>query len=187
MQNGQLGIYLEGTLFAAIAIILSLIPLGIGSSYSISLGTIPLAFYAVRRGLVPGIFAGFIWGILHFLLGTAVVFTFWQATIEYVIAFTVLGFTGYNSSKIQKLIKENHMDKAGRAIVLATIVGSLFRYFWHFVAGVIFWGEYAVWGLDPVTFSLLFNGASMISTIVVTVIVLLILLKRAPRMFIPQR
>ena len=65
MQNEKLRVYLEGTLFAAIAMILSMIPTGIGSSYSISLGTIPLTFFAIRRGMLPGLFSGFLRGILH--------------------------------------------------------------------------------------------------------------------------
>lgn len=186
MQNEKLRVYLEGTLFAAIAMILSLIPVGIGSSFSISLGTIPLTFFAVRRGTLPGLFAGFLWGILHVVAGTAYILNIYQFIIEYTIAFTSVGFAGYYSKKIIQSIKDQSTQTAKRYLIITTFIGSLARWFWHFVAGVFFFGDYAVWGLDPITFSLLFNGASMLSTIAVTVVVLILLFNRAPSMFIPK-
>lgn len=186
MQNEKLRIYLEGTLFAAIAIILSLIPVGIGSSYSISLGTIPLTFFAIRRGVLPGLFAGFLWGILHFVTGTAYILNIYQVIIEYLFAFTSVGLAGYYSKAVINNIQSNHMMKARNYLIITAIIGSFVRWFWHFIAGVLFFGDYAVWGLDPVTFSLVFNGASMISTIAVTILVLVIMLKRSPSIFVPK-
>ena len=186
MQNEKLRVYLEVTRFAAIAMILSMIPTGIGSSYSISLGTIPLTFFAIRRGMLPGLFSGFLWGILHVVSGTAYILNIYQFFIEYTIAFTSIGFAGYYSKKISHSIKSHSMQTARKYLIITTFIGSLARWFWHFVAGVFFWGEYAVWGLDPITFSLLFNGASMLSTVAVTIVVLILLFNRAPSMFIPK-
>ncbi|WP_208558707.1 energy-coupled thiamine transporter ThiT [Marinilactibacillus kalidii] len=186
MQNQKLRIYLEGTLFAAIAMILSLIPVGIGSSYSISLGTIPLTFYAIRRGMGPGLMSGFLWGILVVLSGSGWILNIYQFIIEYTIAFACVGFAGYYSEKIINNIQNNKLSTAKRYIIIATIIGSVAKWFWHFVAGVFFFSEYAVWGLGPIAFSLIFNGASMISTIVVTVFVLILLFNRASAMFVPK-
>ena len=62
-------VWIEGTLVAALAMVLSFIPLQIGSSFEISLGQIPLTLFALRRGWKAGILSGFIWGILHFPTG----------------------------------------------------------------------------------------------------------------------
>ncbi|WP_225744242.1 energy-coupled thiamine transporter ThiT [Marinilactibacillus sp. Marseille-P9653] len=186
MQNEKLRVYIEGTLFAAIAMILSLIPVGIGASFSVSLGTIPLTFFAIRRGVLPGLFAGFLWGILHVVAGTAYILNIYQFIIEYGFAFTCVGFSGYFSQTIVKNIKENSLSTAKKYLIITTFIGSAARWFWHFVAGVFFFGDYAVWGLDPVTFSLLFNGASMLATIAVTIIVLVLLFDRASSMFVPK-
>ena len=59
-------ILVEGTVVAALALVLSFIPTTIGSSFTISLGMIPLTLFALRRGLKPALMAAFIWGILHF-------------------------------------------------------------------------------------------------------------------------
>ncbi|EAE2992863.1 energy-coupled thiamine transporter ThiT, partial [Listeria monocytogenes] len=50
MQNKRLIILLECAIFAAVAMVLSFIPLDIGSSFSISLGMIPMYVIAIRRG-----------------------------------------------------------------------------------------------------------------------------------------
>lgn len=62
-------VWVEGTILAALAMVLSFIPLKIGVSFSISLGQIALTVFAARRGLKPGLLAGLIWGLLHFPLG----------------------------------------------------------------------------------------------------------------------
>lgn len=186
MQNRQLRIYLEGTLFAALAMVLSWIPSGIGSSYSVSLGMIPLTFYAIRRGLKPGIFAGFLWGSLHFVTGSVYMLNAYQVIIEYTITYASIGLAGFYSKEIISSIQSNARRKVTVYLILAVFAGALGRYFWHFIAGWIFWGDYALWGFNAFAFSLVMNGLSMISTAIVTTIVLLMLYKRSPLVFIPK-
>ena len=59
----------RGTIMAALAMVLSLIPLDFGSSFQFLLGQIPLTIFAIRRGWKPGLMAGLVWGLLHFPLG----------------------------------------------------------------------------------------------------------------------
>ncbi len=51
---GKNRVWVEGTIVAALAMVLSLIPIQIGSSFSISLGQIPLTLFALRRGTKAG-------------------------------------------------------------------------------------------------------------------------------------
>lgn len=186
MQNKKLTIYIEGTLFAALAMVLSFIPSGIGSSYSVSLGMIPLTFFAIRRGFGPGIFAGFLWGILHFVTGSAYMLNIYQVIIEYTITYASIGLAGLYSNNILTEIRSSRSKKVYAYVTLAVFAGSLGRYFWHFVAGWIFWGDYALWGFSAFSFSLVMNGLSMISTAFVTVIVLLMIYTRSPLVFVPK-
>ncbi|EUJ58437.1 Thiamine transporter ThiT [Listeria fleischmannii FSL S10-1203] len=64
MSNKRLIVLLECAIFAAIAMVLSFIPLDIGSSFSISLGMIPMYVIAIRRGFFAA-------GIFWFTLGAA--------------------------------------------------------------------------------------------------------------------
>lgn len=187
MQNEKLRIYLEGTLFAALAIVLSFIPTRIGSSFSVSLGMIPLLFYTIRRGLLPGIFAGFLWGVLHFVTGSAYMLNVYQVLIEYTITYASAGLAGLYSQKVLKSIELNSVKKVNIYIVVAAFVGTAARYFWHFIAGWIFWGDYALWGLSAMNFSLIMNALSMLATASVASLTLVMLFNKSPLIFIPKK
>ena len=186
MRTTATRIWVEGTIIAALSMALSFIPLSIGPSFSISLGQIPLAVFALRRGTKPAILAAFIWGMLHFPLGQAYFLSVIQVLIEYPIAFTFAGFTGVAAVKLRQALAENNLRSAQKQIIWGVLVGAVARYFWHFVAGVVFWGSYALWGMNPWIYSLVMNGASGLATAVVTVIVLVILLKMIPTIFTPN-
>lgn len=102
-------ILVEGTVVAALALVLSFIPTTIGSSFTISLGMIPLTLFALRRGLKPALMAAFIWGILHFPASQVVYLSVVQVLIEYPIAFTFAGFAGLYAKKVQKALSERDM------------------------------------------------------------------------------
>lgn len=177
-------VWIEGTIVAALALVLSLIPLQIGSSFSISLGQIPLTLFALRRGWKAGLLSGFIWGILHFPTGQVYYLSVIQVLIEYPIAFTFAGFAGLFSKRMQKNVIEGNTRGMTTTIVLGTIVGVGARYFWHFIAGVVFWGSYALWGMNPWIFSFVMNGASGLATGVVTIVVLIGIERTMPTLFL---
>lgn len=184
MNSSGIKIWLEGAIAASFSMALSLIPLDVGVGFSISIGMIPVVVYSFRRGFFPGIASGFIWGLLHILLGKAYILTVSQGLIEYLLAFACAGFAGLYASKIQELIKDGKTPWL--QLLLGVVVGTGVRYIWHFIAGVIFWGEFATWGLSPVMYSLVINGTNAILTGVVTFIVILLLVKKSPDLVIPK-
>jgi len=185
-MNSNTKIWVEGTIIAALAMILSFIPTNIGSSFSVSLGQIPLTVFAIRRGWRPGLMAGLVWGLLHFPLGQVWYLSVLQVLIEYPFAFTFVGFAGLYSKKIQAAIKTNAGKRVIALLINASLLGATARYFWHFVAGWIFWGAYALWNLNPWLFSLVMNSASGLATALVTAIVLVFLYRTVPQIFSPK-
>lgn len=179
-------IWIEGTIVAALAMVLSLIPLEIGASFSISLGQIPLTLFALRRGVKPGLLAGLIWGLLHFPLGKVWYLSVIQVLIEYPLAFTFVGLAGLYASSLQKQIQLKQNKRVVFTVVQATFVGALARYFWHFLAGWAFWGAYAQWGMSPWLYSLVMNGLSGLATAVVTAVALVSLYQLAPQLYTPK-
>lgn len=179
-------ILVEGTVVAALALVLSFIPTTIGSSFTISLGMIPLTLFALRRGLKPALMSAFIWGILHFPASQVVYLSVIQVLIEYPIAFTFAGFAGLYAKKVQQALVDQEISKARKNIVLGTFVGTGARFFWHFIAGVVFWGSYALWGMNPWIFSLVMNGVSGVATAIVTAIVAVLIAEKAPQLFLPK-
>lgn len=179
-------ILVEGTVVAALALVLSFIPTTIGSSFTISLGMIPLTLFALRRGLKPALMSAFIWGILHFPASQVVYLSIIQVLIEYPIAFTFAGFAGLYAKKVQKALSEQDMWSVRKNIVFGTFIGTGARFFWHFIAGVVFWGSYALWGMNPWIFSLVMNGVSGLATAIVTAIVAIIVAEKAPQLYLPK-
>lgn len=182
MRTTTLRVWLEGTIAAALAMVLSFIPTNIGSSFSVSLGSIALVLFALRRGTKAGLCAGLLWGLLHFPLGQAYFLTPVQVIIEYPIAFLFIGFAGLYSHALQRSLQHGTTMNIIKSVWLGTTVGLLARYFWHFIAGFIFWGKYALWGLTPVLFSLVMNGLSCLLTIIVTGAIVSILALKWPRL-----
>jgi len=179
-------ILVEGTVVAALSLVLSFIPTTIGSSFTISLGMIPLTLFALRRGLKPALMSAFIWGILHFPASQVVYLSVIQVLIEYPIAFTFAGFAGLYAKKVQQSLAEQNMWSVRKNIVLASLVGTGARFFWHFIAGVVFWGSYALWGMNPWIFSLVMNGVSGLATAIVTAIVAVLVAEKAPQLYLPK-
>lgn len=186
MTSKRLLVWIEGAIAAALAILLSLVPLGIGSSFSVSLGMIPLTIYGMRRGTIPGLYAGLVWGLLHFLTGQVIFLSVSQVLIEYLLAFTFAGFAGLYHDKIVQAVKSGNRRRLFRSIIIATLVGSFARYFWHFLAGVIFWGAYAFGGMSPFIFSLVMNGASGLVTAVVTAFVAVVIAIKSPQLYVTE-
>lgn len=185
-MHNKTRIMVEGTIVAALSFMLSLIPTNIGSSFTISLGMIPLTIFAFRRGLRPALLSAFIWGILHFPAGDVYYLSVLQVLIEYPIAFTFAGFAGLYAPKVQQNLLDDNLQEAIKNIALGSLLGTGARFFWHFIAGVIFWGSYALWGMNPWIFSLVMNGASGIATGIVTSIVTVIAVRKVPQLFLPR-
>jgi thiamine transporter len=165
----------EIAIVAALAMLLSLIPLSI-SWFEISLGTPLVILVALRRGPVVGVLTGLVWGLLHFVLGRVYFLSIPQVLIEYVLAFSFAGLAGLMFKPFAKTGKAN-------LLVTAVLIGTFAKYFWHFIAGVIFWSDYAWKGWGAVAYSLVINGVSFILTAIFGIIVLLVLQKAAPQLF----
>lgn len=184
--NRELKVWIEGTIIAALAMALSFIPIQIGVSFSISLGQIPLTVFALRRGWKAGVMSGLLWGLLHFPTSQVYYLSVIQVLIEYPIAFTFGGLAGLYAMKLRKATLEGDYKKGRSYILAGSFAGGLARYFWHFVAGVVFWGSFAMWGFSPFLYSLVMNGLSGLGTILVTIVVALLIYQKSPELFIPK-
>lgn len=101
---------------------------------------LPLFVFAYFFGVRAGITAGTAFGLLHLVQGPFIVH--WaQLLLDYVLAYAALGVAGYFGESLHKGI----------------IAGGFLRFFFSFLSGVIFFGEYAPEGMNPILYSLLVN------------------------------
>lgn len=167
-------LYLEIAIITAMSFVLSCIPIQLfNNALDLSLGFIPIAILSIRRGILPGFCAGALWGILSILVGKAYFLTTTQILIEYPIAFASGSLLGILSLKIKTKSYPIFW------IILAAFVGSVARWSWHFIAGIIFWGNYAPKEWNPCIYSFIMNGTSCLINATMLSIILIILVKKS--------
>ena len=162
----------EGAISIALAIALSFIEIELWfQGGSISPAMIPLVLFAFRWKCGWGILAGLIFGTLKYFIGTGSWALDWVSIIfDYSVAYAAIGLAGLFSRKV-------------RLLPLAAVTGGIARFIVHFISGCT---VYAKWMPDefmglsmtsPVIYSALYNGAYMLPSIIVTVVVCILLIR----------
>lgn len=169
----------ETALFAAFAMALSLLP-DIFSWFTPSWGTLAILLLSLRRGPFYGSLGGVLWGLLHIFVGKAYTFSFLQVLIEYGLAYSSLGVAGFFVRPFQQSLEAKRAIPSLGWASLATTCALIARYFWHFLAGILFWADYAPAGTSPVLYSLTVNAGTFLSTELVALAFLVYLLRLQP-------
>ena len=178
---------LEGVIIAAIAVVLSFLPIQTGNAYfDLSIGLIPLGVYMLRRGAGPGMAAGALWGLLLIVLGKAWVLSPIQVILEYPVAFAFGGFGGIWAGKLRKNITEKNTGATIGVVILAGVSSAVARWFFHFIAGFVFWGDYAPEGMSPYLYSFIGNGGSALANAIMMAVVLVIVVSKAQTLVRPK-
>ncbi len=159
----------EGALMVAAAQVLSMFKLWeMPWGGSIVLAMVPLVLFAVRWGVGSGLMAGFVFGVLQFMLDGGFAIG-WQSIIgDYLLAFTVLGLAGL-------------MKGARGGIFTGTLIAGAARWFVHWVVGATIWAAYmpdVFVGLpmnNPWIYSALYNILYMGPNIIITLVVFAVL------------
>ncbi|WP_437828039.1 energy-coupled thiamine transporter ThiT [Niallia taxi] len=187
MKKMGLVVLIEIAIFAAIALVLDLLPsIHLGASGSISIAMVPIFIIAFRWGFKASATAGFLWGLLQIVTGDLQALAFWQVILEYFLAFACIGFAGLFMPTIQSKLKNGEKGAASLVMAVAILTGSAIRYFWHFLAGVTIWAQYAPEGQSALAYSLFYNGVPFIGASVLCSIVTVILLSAAPRLVLDR-
>ncbi len=161
----------EGAMSIALGLALSFIDIDLWfQGGSISLVMIPLVLFAVRWGLSWGVLVGLIYGTLKYFIGAEGVVDWISIIFDYSVAYAAVGLAGVCKRKVSLL-------------PLAAVVGGVARFVIHYISGFT---VYAKWmpeeflGLpmtSPLIYSALYNGAYMVPSILVAVVVCVLLRK----------
>lgn len=147
----------EAALAIALAFVLGLItvfrmPFG----GSISLEMVPLILLALRQGPRVGIVAGAAYGILNLVMNPVILHPI-QVLFDYPLPFAVLGLAGFFAPTV-------------RGAILGTIVAVAARFVCHFVSGVVFFASYAPAGWNPYFYSVAYNAAYLVPSLIVAIV-----------------
>ena len=155
-------VFVEATMIVALSTVLSLIKIyELPQGGSVTAGSmVPLLWFSLRRGFRAGLFACTIYGLVQFATGAYIVHPL-QFLLDYPLAFGSLGLAGLFRKHPQ----------------IGVAVGMIGRFSSHFIAGFVFWSEYAG-DMNPILYSALYNGGYMVIEFIVSSVLIFAILKR---------
>ena len=180
MNHRKLRSLCEGAILVAAAtalIYLKLFELPQGGS--VCIGMLPIFLYCVRWGWKSGLLAAFAYGLLQLIFDGAYAWSWQSMLLDYVLAFTVLGFSGIFAG--QK-----------RGIFYGTVLGCILRFIVHYIAGVTIWRIYGptelfnTTFLNPRLYSAVYNGSYVAIDMVLCLVIFALLYKPLKKFFLAE-
>ena len=144
---------------------------------------VPFILISLRHGPRWGLLTGFANSLLQMLLGglwptpagTAFAMVL-EVILDYLMPFTALGLAWIFAKPFGE-------KKKLQGILFGAFCVCVLRFLSHFLSGFIVWGSITQEGIGAVIYSLTYNGSFMVLETIITVIVLGLLYKAAPKLF----
>lgn len=155
----------EGAVFVALAFVLSFVKLyELPNGGSLTPAMFPIVLYALRFGLLRGLGAGFVFGLLQLIFDGAYAWGWQSMLLDYLLAFTPLGLAGLFRGKAW-------------GIFPGTAIGCLGRFLVHHLSGITIYRivvPTAIPGLgtydNPHLYSLVYNASYMVPNTILALI-----------------
>lgn len=178
-------ILVEGALMIALTTALSYIKfMDMPMGGSVTLEMMPIILMGYRHGVKWGCFTGFVHGFLQMILGfsnvlycTTLLSQIGCILLDYILAFTVLGLSG---------LFANVFPNKFAGLMTGSILACALRFGCSYLSGYLLYGSWAPEGMHPAYYSLIYNGAYMLPSAILVCVVLAILYKVAPKLFVME-
>lgn len=170
MRNERIRTLTEIALAVALAAVLNLPYLRIQLPFNIAGGTIslnmlPLFVIALRRGVLPGLVAGMLYGCVDALIDPYIVHPA-QFLLDYPVAYGMVGLSGLASGLWRRSAQTEKRHLA--VLVGAAVLGVAGRFAAHWLSGVIFFGSYAPKGQPVWLYSLIYQSTYLLPSLALT-------------------
>ena len=146
---------------------------------SITVGMLPIVYYAYRHGTGWGVGAGLVFSMLQIVMGwyPPPAGTWWAfllcVLLDYTVAFTVVGLAPLFAKPFGSGSVRMRLTGYGvGAVAVCTL-----RYVSSVISGGILWGTYAPEGMNPWVYSLVYNAGYMLPNAVLTGLLAVLLCK----------
>lgn len=164
----------------ALSVVLSFIrvwEMPMGGSITL-LGMLPVCLVSMKYGVRGALPTAFLFSVIQFAQGfssgnvfvyCATPFTWVICMLfDYIVPFTVLGFSGaFRNKLISVRVFNRELKYLG--FILGIVLTVLIRFVCHYITGVVIWGQWAE-GMSPYLYSLLYNGQYMLPECIFTCI-----------------
>ncbi|MCL2503092.1 MAG: energy-coupled thiamine transporter ThiT [Coriobacteriia bacterium] len=164
MRSDRVSLLAEMALAVALSAALWL--LGVKLPWNIAGGTValdmlPIMVVGLRRGLVPGLITGALWGAGSLLLDPYIIHPV-QLVFDYPLAFALCGLVGLGTSRVRETLADGKRLQASSLVTLLVILGGAGRFVSHFISGAVFFASNAPTGQPVLLFSAIYNLSYMI-------------------------
>jgi len=178
----------ESALLIAIATVLSMIKFDLPFGGGVTVvSMLPLVLISHRWGWKWGVLTAFVYSLIQLMLGldnvgyaTSFVMALGVIFLDYVIAYTVIGFSG---------AFDQPLGKTRKSVAVGIAVTFVLRFCCHLITGAWIWGEWMpetfmnMTMTGPWLYSFLYNGWYMLAELVLTEIVAMLLYQPLGRFF----
>ena len=165
-QHQAVRALVEGALMIALATVLGYLRIfRLPEGGSVDLALVPILIYCLRWGPKWAFGCCFVNGVLQFVLGGGFAIGWQSMLLDYVVAYTLVGLTGFAAGK-----------KGGW--IWGTVLGTAGRFVSLLLSGAIIWGEYmpetfmSLTMTSPWFYSFLYNGVLSVAVLAVDLVVL---------------
>jgi thiamine transporter len=158
MRERRTRLLLEIALTIALAAVLSMFTVWrMPQGGSVSLGMLPLFVLAFRRGLLPGLVAGGLYGLVDLMVDPYPPVHWIQPILDYPVAYLLVGLSGVVASVLAPVLRARARRRAALLMAAGITIGAAGRYVAHFISGMVFFGEFAPAGQPVWLYSALYN------------------------------
>ena len=161
----------------ALAVILTYIEIQVGpAGGSINLVMLPIILVAIRYGIGWGVGSGLAVGFIKCLIGGGISWGLPSILLDYVLAYGAVGLSGI-------------ARKWRFALPIGALIGSVARFFIHFISGVTIYAISTNTEIAGITtsnaplYSLIYNGLYMRPSAVIVIAVSIVIMKPIERYF----
>lgn len=146
---------------------------------SVSLGMLPLIVFAIRWGVLSGIVAGAVYGVLSVIIYGGTILGPIQYILDYPLAYAFMGLSGIS-------VLKNKSDIKG--YIPFIIVAYLFKFLCHFLSGMIFFAidPANIFTIENARNSFIYNITYIGPEILIFVIILIVLNKSFNKFLVKQ-
>ena len=107
---------------------------------------LPLIIFAYSFGVIPGIIAGTVYGLLQLIQDPYILHPV-QVLLDYPLPFAMIGLAGIIKTKSKYT-----------NIIVGTIIACLGRYVCHVISGFVFFASYTPAGQNSIMYSMIYNS-----------------------------
>jgi thiamine transporter len=130
---------------------------------------VPIMVLSLRRGVVPGMIAGALWGLLQAIAEPQFVVYPIQALLDYPVAFGLVGLTGLGSSSYRSAVERGSLAQAAWIAAIFSLVGATARFAAHVLSGIVFFAANAPAGQPVLLYSVLYNGTFILPSAMISI------------------